>query len=49
MAHEGHEGHEGHEEMENAGRLDGGYEPTGVATIMTRGRAAYPVPRDETV
>jgi hypothetical protein len=37
------------EGMKNADRLDGGYEPTGVATIMTRGRAAHPVPRDETV
>lgn len=48
MAHEGHEGHEGHEEMENAGRLDGGYEPTGVGTIMARARVPHPVPPHET-
>jgi hypothetical protein len=37
------------EGMKNADRLDGGYEPTGVATIMTYVRAAHPVPRGETV
>lgn len=35
--------------MKNADRLDGGYEPTGVATIMTCVRGTRPVPRDETV
>jgi hypothetical protein len=35
--------------MENAGRLDGGYEPTGVETMMSRRLSRHPVTVHETV
>lgn len=34
--------------MENAGQLDGGYEPTGVTTMVTHRQTPHPVPLHET-